>query len=506
LWSTIAKKKADGTLLENWSTPVRMSGLSGADGAPGVPGERGADGTILYTWIKYADNASGGGLSDSPTGKTYIGFAYNKTTATESNTASDYIWSLLKGTDGVPGANGVDGQATYTWIKYGHTSADIEAGNIYDQPDNETVNIGIAVNKTTATESNDWRDYVWSKFKGDRGETGAAGRDGRDGAAGPALVYTGAYNSTKEYHGTSLRIEAVKSGSTYYVTRVDAGTFSGKTPTNTAYWNSFGASFESIATELLLAEMANIADWIIKDNKITSPKGLKQVEGVWKEVTVDSSTGIQPYAQLSGQNAGIEFRRLEGTSVQTIKLTAANGLYLNDSQNSVKLLPENMYAYSVGGENPYFGAGIKSVISAKMQTVIGATGVNCAIMGMPSTSTSITPVSYGGYFIELMAAGLNLATKRIASTGQTLTHEDTYISCNNSSTLTLYLPIPRAAGKVFFIRKTQANIILDAQTVGGAQMQMPDGQIVNSYQVTVGGELLIVVWDGVYWQYSRTLA
>lgn len=67
-----------------------------------IKGEDGVavDGTTFYTWVKYADNASGGGMSDSPAGKTYIGFAFNKETATESSTPGDYQWSLIKGADG----------------------------------------------------------------------------------------------------------------------------------------------------------------------------------------------------------------------------------------------------------------------------------------------------------------------------------------------------------------------------------------------------------------------
>ena len=37
------------------------------------------DGTVNYTWIKYADDINGTGLSDSTTGKVAIGIAVNKT-------------------------------------------------------------------------------------------------------------------------------------------------------------------------------------------------------------------------------------------------------------------------------------------------------------------------------------------------------------------------------------------------------------------------------------------
>lgn len=72
--------------------------IKGKDGIPGAPGEKGQ---TTYTWVKYATSNTGANMSDSPEGKTYIGLAYNKTTAIESNNAEDYTWALIKGEDGV---------------------------------------------------------------------------------------------------------------------------------------------------------------------------------------------------------------------------------------------------------------------------------------------------------------------------------------------------------------------------------------------------------------------
>ena len=130
---------------------------------------------ITYTWIKYADDDQGAGLSDSPVGKDYIGLAYNKLYATESNNPSDYTFSLIKGTDGV------DGETGYTWIAYSDFA---DGTDLYQLPNDDTLYIGIAVNKTTPTESNVKTDYTWSKFKGDEGVAGEDGEDGTDGASG----------------------------------------------------------------------------------------------------------------------------------------------------------------------------------------------------------------------------------------------------------------------------------------------------------------------------------
>ena len=92
-----------------WSKIVGEQGPQGVQGKQGVPGPAGEDGSTLYTWIKYADNASGGGMSDNPSGKKYIGLAYNKTVPTESSVASNYTWSLIQGADGRDGADGAKG-------------------------------------------------------------------------------------------------------------------------------------------------------------------------------------------------------------------------------------------------------------------------------------------------------------------------------------------------------------------------------------------------------------
>lgn len=158
---------------------------SGLNGVPGTPG---ADGTTYYTWVRYADTASGGGMSNNPTGKAYIGIAPNQTSPTESSNPAYYTWSLIKGTDGVPGTPGEDGITYYTWIAY----SDNSNGNpMYQVPNANTKYIGIATNKLTATESTNPADYTWSQFKGDPGATGGDGPVGIPGDPGSdALVVT----------------------------------------------------------------------------------------------------------------------------------------------------------------------------------------------------------------------------------------------------------------------------------------------------------------------------
>lgn len=131
------------------------------------------EGKTTYTWIRYADSATGEGMSNDPTGKKYIGIATNKLVSTESTDPGDYMWSLIKGEDGVPGS---DGDSKYVWIAYSDHSNGVP---MYQQPRASTMYIGIAANKDTAEESTNPADYTWSKFKGDQGVPGINGQDAK---------------------------------------------------------------------------------------------------------------------------------------------------------------------------------------------------------------------------------------------------------------------------------------------------------------------------------------
>src|SRR5699024_967870 len=67
----------------------------GENGSQGIQGPAGPSGKTTYTWVKYADEKDGTGISDSPSGKMYIGLAFNKTTQTESTNPKDYQWSAM---------------------------------------------------------------------------------------------------------------------------------------------------------------------------------------------------------------------------------------------------------------------------------------------------------------------------------------------------------------------------------------------------------------------------
>lgn len=208
------------------------------EGPQGVQGPKGVDGKQYYTWLKYADTPTSG-MSDSPTGKAYIGLAYNKTTATESSNYSDYTWSLIKGEKGdtgIQGPKGTDGKTTYTWVKYA-TSA--SGANMSDDPSGKTY-IGLAYNKTTLTESTSASDYTWSLIKGDKGDKGD------DGTVHSA---TAPSDKTKLWFDTTDNLLKYWNGTTWEVTNDFAGNINDmKQNITTEYTSAINQLKESLTT------------------------------------------------------------------------------------------------------------------------------------------------------------------------------------------------------------------------------------------------------------------
>lgn len=207
VWTTTYVRYGNGTAkFDGTACVTGRDGKDGAQGPQGVPGKDGANGMTYYTWIRYADDANGSGISNNPTGKKYIGLAYNKATATESNTPSDYTWSLIQGAKGdkgdkgdpgqqglqglqgekgeqgipgAPGANGADGKTSYFHIKY----APVQNPTAAQMTETPSDYIGTYVDYTQA-DSTDPSKYTWARFKGLQGADGSQGIPGTNGADG----------------------------------------------------------------------------------------------------------------------------------------------------------------------------------------------------------------------------------------------------------------------------------------------------------------------------------
>lgn len=91
--------KSNGVTTVTLSDGTTTSNLTINDGEEGPSGTPGANGYIHVAWATSADGSQGFDTTESE-GKTYIG-VYTDNTEADSQTYSDYSWSLIKGEDGV---------------------------------------------------------------------------------------------------------------------------------------------------------------------------------------------------------------------------------------------------------------------------------------------------------------------------------------------------------------------------------------------------------------------
>jgi hypothetical protein len=169
------------------------NGLNGLDGSDGLPGAPGADGVSTYFHVAYADTDSGGGFSQSPVGKLYIGTYVDNTQADAASGSSLWKWQLVKGADGengengIPGTNGADGQTSYLHIAYANNATGTSGFSTTDSTGK--LYLGTYTDFIEA-DSNNPALYKWTLVKGADGLDGADGADGSAGANARAVNLT----------------------------------------------------------------------------------------------------------------------------------------------------------------------------------------------------------------------------------------------------------------------------------------------------------------------------
>ncbi|MCE8964294.1 hypothetical protein K0G04_08595 [Bacteroides fragilis] len=280
------------------------------------------------------------------------------------------------------------------------------------------------------------------------------GVDGRNGDTGPTMVYRGVYGSSKVYYGTSKRVDAVKYNGHYYVARVDAGNgFQNHVPTDTAYWNDFGAEFESIATNLLLAEGANIGDWFMSGGKIVSTllDGNKIIlDASMARILIESSRSGGDYSESQYQGSKITIDANNGLiearskSNSRVAYMSPTGIFCNNAETqAVSAILGYTHKASIVGLG--FGTVNKSDWNNE-NFLAGVYGI---------ASNSGTAPAYGGFFQNLMAAGLFLHRKAIeeSSSSVYLSETDSLVIGYSRNQQIVYLPSDGVIGRTIFFKQ-----------------------------------------------------
>jgi hypothetical protein len=295
-----------------------------ADGSDGTDGTDGSDGVDAYTVVISNESHT-------------LPAANDGTVSSPDFSGSGTDIYVFKGITpvayGASGANTFSVSASPTNVTLGEAStiapyirryADLTAMSA----DSGKVEFAITARDANAVETIMTRVQSFAKSR-----AGTDGENGTDGSS-PALVYRGVYDVGVTYYGNSSRVDAVKYNDTYWRAKITAGEFSAQTPSEGTYWTAFGASFESIATGLLLAEKA-----LIENLSVNYYEGVAVGTGTLTataEVVTPASAGVKRKDKITLTN---------GTpgGVGTI---GCNGIfnspiYFNDTGQTIQEMLEN---------------------------------------------------------------------------------------------------------------------------------------------------------------------
>lgn len=457
--ASVMNGKAD-LMIQKWSTPIRVNPYDGEDGKPGV--------SVTLADVEYAQSTSN---SVAPT------TGWQTTAPTWIN--GRYIWSRTK-------VSYSDNTTTYTkavCITGGKGStgdSGVGVSSIIEQYYLSSSATSL-LNGSWSTTRPTWKDkwYIWTRSvitytngtsdttaaicvtgsKGDKGEDGKPGDKGEKGDS-PVLVYRGIYDSSKTYYGNSKRLDAVKYNNQYYIVRIDAGTFSNVTPTTTSKWNTFGAQFETIATNLLLAEGANIGDWFIKGGKIVSTMGngnRVELDASMARIYIESSSGGGDYALVDfgakmtiDANRGIFETRAKNAPnySNAVSYMSPTGIFSNMAGTDG--MPASS-GYTHRGA--IVGLGFANV-PARTWAINAVDTIVAGVYGRASNSG--TAPAFGGFFYDLFAGGLIFGRKCITGTSNNtwyLNREDTVVIGYTSAASVVYLPASPKEGQVIFVKQ-----------------------------------------------------
>ena len=223
LWTRTTVNYSDGNSTVTYS--VSRQGIDGTDGKDGINGRDGRDGSSNYVHIKYSayPNPTDDQISEIPSD--YIGICVNDVMK-DPDSANSYVWSKFAGKDGEDGIPGKNGYVHFAYAmsadgKEGFSKSEF-TGAIY---------IGIYSDNTQA-DSGNYKDYTWSKIKGDDGKTPVKGVDYFDGTSSYLWV-----RYATDANGTGMT--ATPSSTTKYVGIASTTTSIAPTKSSEYKWSKY---------------------------------------------------------------------------------------------------------------------------------------------------------------------------------------------------------------------------------------------------------------------------
>ena len=199
----------------------------------------------FYTWIAYADDESGSGISLFPDGKIYMGIAENKISdAVDLSDPKVFKWSKIKGDkgeqgdQGAAGADGENGKTSYLHIAYANSADGSVDFSVFDSINKQYIG---QYTDFYINDSLNYRDYKWTKIKGEKGDRGEQGLQGLQGERGEqGIPGTNGLNGTSSYF--HIKYSPVLNPSQNQMTETPSkyiGTYVDSNPNDSQYPNDY---------------------------------------------------------------------------------------------------------------------------------------------------------------------------------------------------------------------------------------------------------------------------
>lgn len=374
--------------IQGETGPQGPQGEQGIQGEQGPQGPKGEDGSTYYTWIKYADTPTSG-MSDNPTGKTYIGIAYNKSTPTESTNYSDYAWSLIKGDKGDKGETGATGPR-------GETGAIGPQGPQGEQgPKGDTGSQGIQGETGPQGPKGDTGE------QGPQGETGSQGPKGDTGATGNGI-------SSITYYYKTTTAQAAPTAST-----ITSTTMPTMSETDKYLWQKEIIEYTDgtkQTTVLLLA--------VYGDKGATGPQGIQGIQG---EIGPQGETGADGYSPTvttgtsSDGSTTVTVANKDGSTTTTLVDGTARTT-ANAARDKIRSWCHENNQTLIDGAKIYTGS-----INAESINVESLTADVAFIDEMETTLTRFKAVGENGYYeTEITGEGIDFKYGTSEETAKTI--------------------------------------------------------------------------------------
>ncbi len=426
LWVSTAKKNSTASVLVSpWTAPVRWSGVNGTDGSSIT----GATGDFFeYRYAKNGSTSAAPSLTVTDVNPT------GWSTTMPSVGVLEYLWMTSSKKDGsgatlkiywstpirvspVNGTNGLSitgATGDFVEFQYAKNQSPEAAPAITVSSLNPT---GWSTIMPTCGAS----DYLWvtSARKNAAGTSlvtnwnapsRSTGLPGQAGIIGATPVFRGDYDPTKVYYGTSSRVDIVRYGSLYYVARTDAGSYSGILPTDSSKWNSFGAQFDSVATDLLFANLAYVDNLGVRYLRtettgqrveINGDTGTLNFYNASNQLVMSLSNGI--LSAIGAQLTNAVFTSGSAISSSAVKIDGGEMLF-SETTNGEFSLTQKTIEIGAGGIDLWqlLGRAVKHVIIHNLNATLSMDGEEITVKDASGNVTAKMDLS--GLFGKVVSA------------------------------------------------------------------------------------------------------